>query len=45
VVKNGALTARGRVARRALPREQMPFEATRFAGGLERKRQDLWSGN
>ena len=29
----------------ALPREQMPFEATRLAGGLERKRQDLWNGS
>ena len=24
----------------ALPQEQMPFEATRLAGGLERKRQN-----
>jgi len=37
--------ARGRLARRALPREQMPFEATKLAGGLERKRQDLWNAN
>jgi len=26
-------------------RGQMPFETTRLAGGLERKRQDLWNAN